>query len=382
MFKLMLRMIGVAFAAITMSLGAHAQAPIKIGAVLSISGPGALLGDPEAKTLQLYIEKINAEGGVLGRKLQLITYDDGTDADKANAFAKRLIEEDKVDFIVGCTTTGSTMAMVPVVEKAGVPFISFAGAVVVVEPVKKWVFKTFPIDRMVVEKNYQDMKKRGISKIGLLAENSGSGQSGKKEAHGMAGKYGIQIIAEEIYGPKDPDMTPQLTKMRNTPGVQAIFVWGFGQGPSIATKNYAQLGIKVPLYHANGVASDEFIKLAGKAAEGARLPAGPMLVVNELPNNDPQKPVLLSYLKTYRDRYKSDPSAFGGSAYDGLMIVVNAIKRAGSTDKAKVRDAIEQTKGFVGADGIRTMSPKDHVGLDLNAFRMLEVRNGAWKLVW
>ena len=380
MFKSILRVTGAALAALVLSHGAQAQAPIKIGSVLSVTGPGAFLGDPELKTFQLYIEKINGEGGVLGRKLELVSYDDGTDANKANGFTKRLIEEDKVDIIIGGTTTGSTMAMVPLAEKAEIPFISLAGAVVIIEPVKKWVFKTPHTDRMAAEKVFEDMKKRGLTKIGLLSENSGFGQSGKKETLAVAGKYGIQIAADEMYGPKDADVTTQLTKIKNTPGVQAIFVFGFGQGPAVVTRNFGQLGITLPHYESHGVASEEYMKLSGKAAEGVRLPAAALLVADALPNNDPQKPVVTGYSKTYKDRFKQDVSSFGGHAYDGLMLAVNAFKRAGSADKAKVRDAIEQTKGFIGTGGIVNMSPADHLGLDLSAFRLLEIRNGDWTL--
>ena len=362
------------------TVGAYAADPIKVGSVLSVTGPAAFLGDPELKTLQMYVEEINKKGGVLGRPLQLVHYDDGSDANKANGFGKRLIEDDKVDVIVGGTTTGSTMSMAPLVERAGIPFISLAGAVVIVEPVKKFVFKTPHTDRMAAEKVFEDMKKRGLTKVALLSETSGFGQSGKKETEAVAGKYGITLVANETYGPKDTDMSPQLTKIKNTAGVQAVFVFGLGQGPAIVTKNYRQLGISLPLYQSHGVASDEFLKLAGPAADGVRLPSPAQLVPEKLPANDPQKPVVSAYEKAYKAQYKTDVSTFGGYAYDGLMIAVDAIKRAGSTDKAKVRDAIEATKGFVATSGTFNMSPTDHMGLDLSSFRMLEVKNGDWTL--
>ena len=359
----------------------QAAEPIKIGSVLSVTGPAAFLGDPELKTLQLYVDNINKSGGVIGRPLQLIHYDDGSDANKANGFAKRLIDDDKVDAIVGGTTTGATMSMVPLVEKAGVPFVSLAGAVVIIEPVKKFVFKTPHTDRMAAEKVFEDMKKRGITKVALLSETSGFGQSGKKETEAVAGKYGIVLVANETYGPKDTDMSPQLTKIKNTEGVQALFVFGLGQGPAIVTKNYKQLGMKLPLYQSHGVASDEYLKLAGPAAEGVRLPSPAQLIPEKLPAKDPQKPVVTSYEKTYKAAYKTDVSTFGGYAYDGLMLIVDAIKRAGSTDKAKVRDALESTKGFVATSGIFNMSPTDHMGLDLSSFRMLEIKKGVWVIV-
>lgn len=380
-FKLRLKHFAFGAAMTLGAVTAFAAEPIKIGSVLSVTGPAAFLGDPELKTLQQYVEDINQKGGVLGRPLQLVHYDDGTDASKANGFAKRLIDDDKVDILIGGTTTGSTMSMVPVVEKAGVPFISLAGAVVVIEPVKKFIFKTPHTDRMAAEKVFEDMKKRRIARVALLTETSGFGQSGKKQAEGVAEKYGITLVANETYGPKDTDMGPQLTKIKNTEGAQAVFIIGLGQGPAIATKNYRQLGISLPLYHAHGVASETFIKLAGSAAEGIRLPAAALLVADKLAANDPQKPVVTSYIKTFEGKWKTPVSTFGGHAYDGLMIAVQAIQRAGSTDKAKVRDAIEATKGFVGTSGTFNMSATDHMGLDLSAFRMLEVKDGGWSPV-
>lgn len=363
------------------AVSAFAADPIKIGSVLSVTGPAAFLGDPELKTLQMYVDDINKKGGVIGRPLQLVHYDDGSDANKANSFAKRLIEDDKVDILVGGTTTGSTMSMVPLAEKSGTPFVSLAGAVVIIEPVKKFVFKTPHTDRMAAEKVFEDMKKRGITKVALLSETSGFGASGKKETEAVAAKYGITLVANETYGPKDTDMSPQLTKIKGTPGVQAVFVFGLGQGPAIVTKNYKQLGITLPLYQSHGVASDEFLKLAGPAAEGVRLPSPAQLIPTKLPANDPQKPVVTAYENAYKAAYKQDVSTFGGYAYDGLMLAVDAIKRANSTDKAKVRDALEATKGFVATSGTFNMSPTDHMGLDLSAFRMLEVKGGDWVIV-
>jgi len=363
------------------SLAVQAEEPIRIGSVLSVTGPAAFLGDPELKTLRLYVEDLNKKGGVLGRSLQLVHYDDGSDANKANSFTKRLLDDDKVDVLIGGTTTGATMSMVPLAERSGTPFVSLAGAVVIVEPVKKFVFKTPHTDRMAAEKVFEDMKKRGYTKVALLSETSGFGQSGKKETEAVASKYGISLVASETYGPKDTDMSPQLTKIKSTPGVQAVFVFGLGQGPAIVTKNYRQLGISLPLYQSHGVASDEFLKLAGPAAEGVRLPSPAQLIPEKLPANDPQKPVVSAYEKAYKERYKQDVSSFGGYAYDGLMLVVDAMKRAGSTDKAKVRDALEATRGYVGTSGKVSMSATDHMGLDLSSFRMLEVKGGDWTLV-
>jgi branched-chain amino acid transport system substrate-binding protein len=366
-------------AALLLAAGAAlAQQPIRIGSFLAVTGPAAFLGDPEQKTLEMYVEKLNAAGGLLGRKLQLVSYDSAGDAEKARTFAKRLIEQDKVDVIVGGSTTGETMAVVPLAEAAGVPFISLAGAIVIVDPVKKWVFKTPHTDRMACERIFLDMRSRKIERIGLISGAGGFDKSMRAECLKVAPTYRIQVVADEAYGGGDTDMTAQLTKIKNTAGVQAVLNAGFGAGPAIVTKNFRQLGIAVPLYQSHGVASKEFIKLAGAAAEGVRLPAAAVLAAEQLPAGDVQRAVSVAYKKDYESRYKQDISTFGGHAHDGLMIAVDAIKRAGSTDKAKVRDAIEATKGFVGTGGVVNMSAADHMGLDLTYFRMLEVKKSNW----
>jgi len=357
------------------------SAQIKIGSVLSVTGPASFLGDPEKKTLEIYVDEINAKGGVNGQKLQLIVYDDAANADTARTFATRLVEEDKVVAVVGGSTTGSTLAMIPVFEEAQIPFISLAGAVQIIEPVRKWVFKTPHTDRMACEKIFADLKSRNLTHIALISGTDAFGKSMRDQCVAVASKAGITIVTEETYGPRDSDMTPQLTNIKNKAGVQAVVNPGFGQGPAIVTRNYKQLAITLPLYQSHGVASKQFIELAGPAAEGVRLPAAAILIADKLPANDPQKPVVVNYTKTYQDRTKQAVSTFGGHAYDGLMILVQAMERAKSTDAAKVRDEIEKTKGFIGTGGIVNMSPTDHMGLDLSAFHMLEITNGDWTLI-
>lgn len=381
--KSLLRRAGVLAATLATSLLVSAQAaePIKIGSFLSVTGPASFLGDPELKTLEMYVEKINEEGGVLGRPLELIHYDDVGDASNARNFAGRLIRSDRVDIIVGGSTTGATMAAVPLVEQARIPFISLAGAVTIVDPVKEWVFKVPQSDRMAAERILWDMRRRGFDKIGLISGTGGFGASGRKQTLAVADEYGIEVVADETYGPSDSDMTAQLTNIRNTDGVDAILNFGFGQGPAIVTKNYASLDIKLPFYQSHGVASDAFLDLAGDAAEGLRLPASPILIPNSLPDDDPQKEVVQAYASEYRDHWGTRVSTFGGYAYDGLMLAVAAIEEAGTTDKAAVRDALENILGHVGVTGIFNMAPDDHNGLTPESFRILEVKDGDWMLV-
>ena len=363
----------------SMMATAQAAEPIKIGSLLSVTGGASFLGDPEKKTLVMYVDALNKAGGVLGRPVELVVYDDGGAADKAATFTKRLIESDKVDLIIGGTTTATTMAAVPLVERAEIPFISLAGAVVITDPVKKWVFKTPHTDRMAAEKVFADLRKRGLTKVAMISEDAGFGKSGHDQSLAVAKTYGIEIVADEVYSPKDSDVTPQLTKIKAA-GAQAVFNFGFGQGPAVVTKNYRQLAIALPLYESHGIASQEYIKLSGGAADGVRLPAAGLVVAGQLAAGDPQKPVVTAFKAAYEAAFKSEVSTFAGHAYDGLQIALAAIHRAGSVDKAKVRDEIEKTSGYVGTGGLVSMSPTDHMGLALSAFHMLEIKNGAFTL--
>jgi branched-chain amino acid transport system substrate-binding protein len=347
-----------------LSAGHQASAQIKIGAVLSVTGPASFLGDPEKKTLEMYVEDINATGGVNGQKLQLIVYDDGAKASEALTFAKRLIDEDKIFAMIGGSTTGSTLAMIPVFEEAQTPFISLAGAIQIIHPVRKWVFKTPHTDTMACEKIFADLVKRKLTTIAIISGTDAFGKSMRDQCVAVAPKAGITIAHEESYGPSDTDMTPQLTNIKGKAGVQAVSIPA-STGPAIVTRNYRQLDIKLPLYQSHGVASKQFISLAGGAADGVRLPAAALLVGDKLRDNDTQKLVVGYYKRTYEQKSGQPVSTFGGHAYDGLMILVEAAKRAGSWDKAKVRDEIEKTKGFIGTGGIVNMSPTDHLGLDL-----------------
>jgi branched-chain amino acid transport system substrate-binding protein len=376
------RLTGLAAGLVGMALAASplfAAENIKVGTFLAVTGPASFLGDPELKTLQMYIDEINEGGGLMGRKVELVHYDSGANPKKAVDFAKRLIQRDKVDVIVGGSASGETLAVMPEVEKAGMPFISLAGSIKIVKPVNKWVFKTPHTDRMAAAKIFEDMTARGIKKVALISGSGGFDKSGRAQSLDLAPKYGIEIVADETYGSKDTDMTAQLTKIRAT-DAEAILNFGFGTGPAIVTKNIRQLGITVPVYQSHGVASKKYIELAGDAANGVRLPASALLVADKLPDSDPQKDVLMVYKTKYEGAH-GPVSTFGGHAYDGLFIALEAIVRAGGTDKAKVRDEIEKTSGFVGTGGVFNMSPEDHLGLGLDAFKMLEIKDGDWTLV-
>lgn len=362
------------------ALAAPALADIKIGASLSETGPAAFLGDPEAKTLKMMVDKINADGGINGEKVQLVIYDDAGDANKAKTFATRLVEDDEVVAVIGGTTTGTTMAMIPVFEDAEIPFISLAGAVDIIDPVKTWVFKTPHTDRMACAKIFEDMKARDITRIGMISGSDSFGKSMQAQCKSIVADYGIEVVADEVYGPQDADMTPQLTNIKSR-DVQAILNPGMGQGPAVVTRNVKQLGLNLPLYESHGVASKQYIELAGaEAAEGVRLPAAALLVADKLADDDHQKAVVVEYTSAYKQATGQDVSTFGGHAYDALMILKGAIERAGGADSAKIRDEIEATRDYIGTGGVVNMSPEDHLGLTLDAFRMLEIKNGDWTI--
>src|SRR3954464_7837637 len=287
--RFILRTIAAVFLA-TAASAAHAE--IKIGAILSVTGPASFLGDPEKKTLEMYVADINAKGGVAGKKIELVIYDDASDPNQARTFATRLIEQDKVDALLAGSTTASTMAIIPLAEEAQTPLINFAGAVQAVSPVKKWNFKTPHTDLMACEKIFDDLKTRNLTKVALISGTDAFGKSMRDQCMTVTGKFGIEVLHEETYGPRDSDMTPQLTNIKGKAGVQAVINPGFGQGPAVVTRNYRQLGITVPLYHGHGVATKQFIELATPAAaEGARLPAAALLIADKLPDGDPQKNV-------------------------------------------------------------------------------------------
>jgi len=372
-FVLVLSVLIVAFGS------AQAAPPIKIGALFSISGPPSFLGEPERNTAEMVVGEINKAGGIGGRMLELVTYDTQGDATKAVQAANRLIKEDKVVAIIGPSTTGDTMAVIPIVEKAGLPMISCAAGIKITEPAKRWVFKTAQNDNLAVAKIYENLKKKNISRVALLTVSDSFGSSGREQLKGQAAGFGMQIISDETYGPKDTDMTAQLTKIRDSKA-QAVICWGTNPGPAVIARNFKQLGMKIPLYMSHGVSSKKFIELAGDASEGIMLPSGRVLVADLLAKSDPQKKSLTEFVKSYKKLYKTDGDHFGGHAWDAVMLLKGAIERGGPTPAA-IRDQLEKTRNFTGIGGVFNFSPQDHAGLTKDAFVLVEVKKGKWSLV-
>ena len=367
------------FALFCLSTAALAAPPIKIGALFAVTGPASFLGEPERNTAQMVVDEINKAGGVKGRKLELITYDTGGDATKAVQLANKLVKNDQVVAIIGPSTTGDSMAIIPIVEKAQVPLISCAAGSKITEPVKKWVFKTAQNDGLAVAKIYEQLKKEKKTKVAILTVSDGFGASGREQLKAQAANYGIQILSDDTYGPKDTDMTAQLAKIRGSQA-QALICWGTNPGPAVIARNAKQLGLSIPVYMSHGVSSKKFIELAGDAAEGIRLPSGKVLVADLLPKNDKQRASLLAFIKDYQNHFKAEGDHFGGHAWDAVMLLKGAIEKGGDTP-AGIRNALENTHNFAGIGGVFSYSAKDHAGLTKDAFTLVEVRKKDWVLV-
>jgi branched-chain amino acid transport system substrate-binding protein len=361
--------------------GSFAQAaePLKIGAILSVTGPASFLGAPEAKTLEMLVAETNKKGGVMGRQVQLIIKDSGASPEKAFSFAKQLIEEDKVFAIIGPSTSGETMKIKSVAEEGKTILMSCAAAEAIVNPVAKYVFKTPQSDKDAVIKIFQQMKKMKISRIGVLSSNTGFGNAGKGQIEKLAPEYGITIVANEVYDKAASDLTAEVTKIKAA-NVQAIVNWSIEPAQAIVIKNARQIGLKVPIFQSHGFGNIKYVEAAGAAAEGVLFPAGRLLVADALPKNHPQKALLVKYTKDYESHYKDEASTFGGHAYDAYIILLKAIEQAKSTDTEAVRTAIENLKGFVGTAGIFNFSATDHNGLGVDAFEMLTVKKGKFAI--
>jgi branched-chain amino acid transport system substrate-binding protein len=369
--------------ALVLGLGvvaASAAEPIKIGAVLSATGPAAFLGEPEKNTLELMADQLNAAGGLLGRKVEMVIYDDETDVNKCVLATDKLLKKDKVVAVLGPSISGNTLAIMGKFPAAKIPLISCAAAEKIVKPVNPWVFKTAQSDRQAVSRILEHAQKAGFKKLAILTVSDGYGQAGRAVLQELAPARGFTLVADEVYGPKDTDMTAQLTKIKGL-APDAIICWGTNPGPAVVARNRVQLGISIPLYQSHGVASRKFIELAGEAAEGLMLPAGHLVVAPLVADSHPQKPVLMAYSTAYEARFKQPVSAFGGYAHDALLLVADAIKRGGSAEPQAIRDNLEKITAFVGASGIFTFSPQDHLGLDESAFVMVKIEKGDWKVV-
>ena len=367
--------------ALFMFLGCSKESDsIKIGAVLSVTGPASFLGEPEKNTLLMLQDELNAKGGVEGRKVQVIVYDDESDVNKCVMAAKKLIEQDHVAVVIGPSISGNTLAIAKFFAPAKIPLVSCAAAEKIVKPVDPWVFNTPQLDRHAVGKIIADAKKKGYAKLAIITVSDGFGQAGRAVLQELIPAKGLTLVADEVFGPKDTDMSAQLTKIKGA-GPDAIICWGTNPGPAVVARNRVQLGIETPLYMSHGVASKKFIELAGVSAEGLVLPAGRLLAVAQVPDGHPQKALLAKYVADYAKKFGNPPSAFGGHAYDAFTLVIEAIKADKSAKSEDIRANLEKITNMPGTAGVYSMTPENHNGLNEDAFLMLTIDKGDWKVV-
>ncbi|MBM4339909.1 MAG: ABC transporter substrate-binding protein [Deltaproteobacteria bacterium] len=361
------------------TFSAHAAEPIRIGSPLLLSGTGAYVGGAEKDTLEMMAADLNKAGGINGRPIEFIFYDEEGKPDVAVSMVKRLIQKDKVSAIVGISTSWTALPIIPIVEKDEIPTIILAAAIKIVDPVKKWVFKTPADDRIVTSKLLSYMQSQGIKRIALMSTQDGFGDGGRSEITAQAPSFGISIVFDDKYTMQDTDITPTLSKIKKT-DAQAVINWSSQRAPIILTMNYRQIGLDLPLYQSHAAFSKDFLDATGKNSEGVKTAAMKFYGAEKLPDSDPQKKVILGYQEAYKKKYGKETNQFGGCALDGFNILVAALKKAGD-DKNKLRDAIEQTKGYVGIHGVFNYSPTDHGGISKDSILMYQAAGGTWNII-
>ena len=362
-----------------LSTSCSATKTIKVGAILAVTGPAANLGGPEEKTAKMMVDEYNKKGGFNGQKVELVIKDSAGKSENALSFAKQLIEEEGVVAIIGPTTSGETMAIKDLCEKSKVPLVSCAAAETIVNPQAHYVFKTPQKDSFVVKWIFDSMKKRNITKVGVLASLSGFGKGGLAQLEKYAAEYGITLTAKESYDPTITDLTAILTKLKAS-GAEAIVNWSIEPAQSIVAKNMKQLNLTIPLFQSHGFGNIKYVEAAGDAAEGIIFPCGRLLVAEELPDSNPQKSLLVNYKTQYETLYKEQASTFGGHAYDALLILKTAIEQAKSTDRDAIANAIEKITNLPGTAGIFNMSTTDHNGLGMDSLELLTVKDGKFTI--
>ena len=357
----------------------------KVGAIFASTGPASHLGVPEVNTVEMMVDEINAGGGIDGHPLEVIIYDTETNAEKCATMVNRLIEQDEVLAIIGPTTSGNSLAILDTITAAEIPLISCAASTMIVEPVEEryWIFKTPQTDRSAITEIYTRMEAEGITKVALITDTSGFGAAGRTILMDDAANYGIDLVDDQLFSSGDTSMQSQLTHIKGT-DAEAVICWATDKESAVVASDMQTLQMEIPLYCSHGIANQAFIDQAGDAANGVIFPAGKLLVLDDLPADDPQKDVLTNYKADYEAAYPGETAnTFGGHAYDALSMVVIALEQLDEdldTDAARadIRDAIEQIENFAGTGGMFTLSPQDHLGMAPGSLAMIIIIDGEW----
>lgn len=354
-----------------------AAPPIKIGCIEPLSGRVAFAGIPCKKTLDMMAEELNKDGGIGGRPIELVHYDTEMKEDVTVRAFNRMIQRDEVTAIIGPLESWTAMAVIPIIEKYEVPTIMTASGSMIVKPVRKWVFKTACSDELVIDKMLSHMKSTKVERIALISSQDAFGEGGRNALLSLVSGYGLKIVFDERFGGDETDVTPLLNKIRKT-DAQAVIAWSSKRTPNVVTINYRQIGLEQPLYIAHSALGPDFLQGAGKHAEGVLTASSKFAGSAELPDSDINKKVIQDYKDAFKKKYGEETNQFAASAFDAFNILAAALKQAGD-NKPKLRDAIENTKGYVGNYGIFNYSPDDHAGLTKDAIVMYQVIGGAWK---
>ena len=373
------------FAAISLAFAATAaQADINVGVVVSATGPAASLGIPEKNTLALMPTTIG------GEKINYIVLDDASDTTTAVKNMRKLVSEDKVDVVIGSTISPNSLAMIDVAAESQTPMISMAASSRIVEPVdekRRWVFKTPQNDAQMSTAIVEHMTDNGVKTVGFIGFADAYGEGWFEQFKSVAEARGLKIVANERFNRTDTSVTGQVLKLMSA-RPDAMFIAGSGTPAALPQKALVERGWKGKVYQTHGVANNDFLRVCGKDCEGTLLPAGPVLVADQLPDGNPVKKSAMEYIAKYEAAHgKGSVSTFGAHAWDaGVLMqaaVPEALKKAkpGTAEfRAAMRDALEGLKEVAGAHGIFNMSPTDHLGLDQRARVMVQIQGGAWKL--
>ena len=362
-----------------------ARAEIRIGVIGSSTGPAAVVGIPQKNTVVLLPSEIG------GQKIEYIVLDDASDPTSAVTNVRKLLAEHKVDALIGPTTTPAALAILDFVAEAKTPLLTTVGSSSVIQPMddkKRWVFKTTQNDDLIATAVLANMTTAGIRSVGFIGFNDPYGENWYKVFAPMAEQAGIRIVASERFNRTDPSVTGQALKLISA-RPDAVFIAATG-GPAVLPQvSLQEKGYKGRIYQTHGVATNDFIRLGGKAVEGTLMAGGPMLVAAELPEGNPIKAVAEGYVKAYEGKHGAGSmSTFGANTFDAGLLLQKAIPQAlakarpGSAEfRAALRDALEQSREVVGAQGIFNMSPQNHNGMDQRARVMMTVKGGKWVLV-
>ncbi len=366
--------------ALTLGTLASAQDVVTIGAIISVTGSSSFRGEVQKKSALLLQDLINNRGGIYGRKLKIVVYDDESDVNTCLLAAEKMLSWEQVAAVIGPTTSGNTLAVSGMFEKARIPLLSLAGSEKIVTPPKRWVFKIPPSSRQASMKALTHAKSSGIRKIAMITSLTGAGQEARDAVKSIAPGMGISLVADELLSRGERDVTARLERIM-VAGAQAILCWTADIQASAVAKNMAELEIGIPLYAGPQAASKRFIELSGKAAEGTLLPVERVSLFKQVGDGDTRKELMFDYYREYESRYKTPSPPPGAYVRDAIMIIEKAIREKGSTYPPDIRDSLEEMGSFPGLGGVYDYSPGDHSGLDWRNFELVRVEKGRFKTV-